>query len=108
MIQSRFTLTLLLCLCLGGCAEPTTIIGQPTAAINAEDVVIYYAEKPGCNFETVAWIQGGAYLSLQSMFVKMRLEAAQIGASGLYIVHTQQTEMKEFLGTAKAIRCLPV
>jgi hypothetical protein len=37
----------------------------------------------------------------------MRQHAARVGASGLYVLQTQQLEIKEYLGTARAIRCLP-
>ncbi len=50
-------------------------------------------------------MQGG-YLSLQSMVAKMRQQAAEVGASGVYVLETQQSSMKDFRGSAKAIRCL--
>ena len=92
-----------------GCAEPALVIGQPAAIIDSEDVVIYYTERPQCNFETIAYLRvTGGYFSLDSMFRKMRRQAAKVGANGLYVLHTQQLDVKEYLGTAKAIRCLPV
>ena len=58
--------------------------------------------------ETIAWMQAeGGYISLNSMLEKMRDQAAELGASGLYVLQTQRSEMKEFGGSAKAIRCLP-
>ena len=93
---------------LGGCAESTLLVGQPGAAIAGEDVVLYYIERPRCNFETVAHIQiNGNYYSLQSMLDVMRNKAGELGASGLYVLQTQQLDIKDYLGTAKAIRCLP-
>jgi hypothetical protein len=92
-----------------GCAAPALVVGQPKASIANDDVVVYYIDRPRCNFETVAHIRvTGGYFSLDSMFKDMRQQAATLGASGLYILHTQQLDVKEFLGTAKAIRCLPV
>ncbi len=92
-----------------GCAEPALVVGQPATIIDSEDVVIYYTERPNCNFETIAHIRvTGGYYSLESMFAKMRRQAAMVGANGLYVLHTQQLDIKEYLGTAKAIRCLPV
>ena len=70
---------------------------------------IYYTERPRCPFETVAHIRAtGGYFSLESMLRNMYREAAQLGASGLYVLETRQLENREYLGTAKAIRCLSV
>ncbi len=94
---------------LVGCAQLPLIVGQPRAEIASEDVIIYYSERPRCNFETIAHIRvTGGYLSLESMLGKMRQQAAEVGASGLYVLQTQQLDVKEFLGTAKAIRCSTV
>jgi hypothetical protein len=38
----------------------------------------------------------------------MQKQAAMVGANGLYVLHTQQLDVKEYLGTAKAIRCLSI
>ncbi len=94
---------------LTGCIEPAMIVGQPGASVDPEEVVVYYIDRPRCNFETIAHIRvSGGYLTLDSMFKNMRRQAAMVGASGLYVLHTQQLNIKEYLGTAKAIRCLPV
>ena len=93
---------------LGGCAESTLLIGQPGAVIAGEDVVVYYIDRPRCNYETVAHIRvNGNYYSLRSMLDFMRSKAGELGASGLYVLQTQQLDIKDYLGTAKAIRCLP-
>ena len=91
---------------LSGCLQPPLVVGQPRAAIAPDDVVVYYIDRPACAFETVAWLQvEGGYFSLQSMLTKMRSEAANLGASGLYVLQTQRSDMKEFSGSARAIRC---
>ena len=92
---------------LAGCMQPPFVVGQARTPLESEDVVIYYIDRPRCNFETLAFIEArGGYYSLESMFSNMRRDAAEIGASGLYVLHTQLSEMKEYRGTAKAIRCL--
>jgi len=109
MKYSAFLVYLVLLPLLGACMQPPLVIGQTRASIAPEDVVIYYAEKPKCNFETIARLQAsGGYYSLDSMLRAMRNDAAMLGASGLYVLQTQQLAIKEYLGTAKAIRCLPV
>lgn len=90
-----------------GCADPALVVGPPRAAVASEDVVVYFIDRPRCNFETLAHIRvQGGYLSLQSMVDKMRKQAAEVGAGGVYVLQTQQSSLKEFRGSAKAIRCL--
>ena len=93
---------------LGGCVEPAIVVGQPGTSLPSDKVRIYYFDRPSCVFETIAHIRvTGGYLSLNSMLRNMRRDAAEVGANGLYLLHTQQLHNKEYLGTAKAIRCLP-
>ena len=109
MKNSLFLTLLLSSLLLVGCAEPALVIGQPVAGSDSQRVTIYYIERPSCNFETLAHIRiTGGYFSLDSMLAKMQEQAVEVGADGLYVLHTQQLDVKEYLGTAKAIRCLPV
>ena len=93
---------------LYGCVEPALVVGQPGPALATEEVDIYYAERPRCEFETVAHIRaGGGYLTLAAMFRRMRSDAAELGAGGLYVIETSRLDSGEYIGTAKAIRCLP-
>lgn len=108
-MKNSLILVLLTCLLAAGCAEPPLVIGQPVVSNGNQPVVIYYIDKPSCNFETLAYIRvTGGYFTLESMFSRMQKQAAEVGADGLYVLHTQQLDVKEYLGTAKAIRCLPV
>ena len=104
-----FSTASMLTLCLlAGCAQPPLIVAGQGDAVEPERVRIYYPDRPRCDFETLAHLQAsGGYLSLQSMVSKMRQQAAEIGADGLYVVHTQRLDILEYVGTAKAIRCLP-
>ncbi len=107
-MTARLTSITLLMLLLGSaCAERALVVGQPRAALASEDVIVYFIDRPRCDFETLAHIRvTGGYLSLQSMVDKMRRQAAEVGASGVYVLETQQSSMKDFRGSAKAIRCL--
>ncbi|MDH3390119.1 MAG: hypothetical protein OEN02_19705 [Gammaproteobacteria bacterium] len=108
MKQLPVLILLLASYSLPGCAEKAVLVGKPGPAVEAEEVVTYYIDRPRCNFETVAHIRvNGGYFSLESMLRNMRRQAAELGASGLYVLQTQQLEIREYLGTAKAIRCLP-
>ena len=103
-----------ICLIMGcvihlcGCVEPALVVGQPGPALDSTEVDIYYAERPRCDFETVAHFRGsGGYLTLEAMLRHMRLDAAKLGAGGLYVIETSRLDSGEYIGTAKAIRCLP-
>lgn len=90
------------------CVEPSIVVGRPGPALASEEVDIYYAERPRCDFETVAHIRvSGGYFTLDAMFRNMRREAAELGAGGLYVLETRLLNTREYVGTAKAIRCLP-
>ena len=104
MKLSLLTASLIL---LSACAETPLLVGQPGPALAGEEVSIYYAKRPRCDFETIAHIRvTGGYFTLDSMIKKMRSEAAELGANGLYVLETRQLENREYLATAKAIRCL--
>ncbi|MDJ0776239.1 MAG: hypothetical protein QNJ85_00150 [Gammaproteobacteria bacterium] len=105
MLRPMITL-LISSLVLAACVQPPVVIGRPGNALDPNEVSIFYTQRPTCRFETVAELSASGYLSLQSMFSNLRRDAAALGADGVFVVYTQQTEMKEFLGTAKAIRCL--
>ncbi len=106
MTISRLPLLLIAAL-LAACAEPPLLVAPPGPALAAGEVTGYYPDRPRCDFVTVAHIRvDGGYYSLDSMFRKMRQQAAEVGADGLYVLHTQQMAIKEYQGTAKAIRCL--
>lgn len=92
---------------LHGCAS-TLLVGEAKPRVASDAVRVYFIDRPRCNFETIAHIQvTGGYLSLPAMLTKMRNEAAGVGASGLHVLQIQQSEIREFGGMAKAIRCLP-
>ena len=101
-----FLYSWILVLALVGCAQTPLVTGRPSAALSPDAVEIFYPRRPACRYEVVAELSASGYVSLASMFARMRRDAATLGADGLYVVHTQQTSMKEFLGSARAIRCL--
>lgn len=105
MTRFLFTILIISAATLSGCVN-TTVVGKPEAGVAAEEVAIYYIDRPRCDFETIAHIRvSGGFFTLDSMLKSMRREAAKVGANGLYVLQTQQLDLKEYLGTAKAIRC---
>lgn len=108
MKYSIYLYLILLSGLLSSCTVSTLVVGQPGEKTPIEGVRIYYIDRPACNFETLALITvEGGYHTLTSMLRNMRLQAAAVGADGLYVLQTHRLVMKEYLGTAKAIRCLP-
>lgn len=92
---------------LCACSVPALIVGQPGEETGMENVQIFFHQRPACNFDTIALIRiEGGYYSLAMMLNAMRRQAAEVGAGGLYVLHTEQLELKEYIGSAKAIRCL--
>lgn len=53
-MKNSLILVLLTCSLAAGCAEPPLVIGQPVVSNGNQPVVIYYIDKPSCNFETLA------------------------------------------------------
>ena len=111
MINANLKLicTLLLLFLLNACVQPITIVGSVRESVDESQVAIYYTQRPECNFETIGLILiEGGYYSLQALFRKMRVQAATVGADAIYVLHTQRLGIKEYTGSAKAIKCLPV
>ncbi len=93
-------------LLLSGCASQPFIVGSPGEAVQTDSVVVYYAQRPVCEFETIAYLKmENPHLSLQSLVLGMRLEAAKLGADALYVEHTRRLPGRNYVGTGRAIRC---
>lgn len=91
---------------LAGCVHPITVTGNRSSAIDRDSVVIYYPDRPSCNFDTIGFILvEGGYYSLSALLTKMQSEAAAVGAGAIYVTHTKRLAVKEYIGSAKAIRC---
>ena len=87
-MKNSLIMAILLSSCsLLACVESNLVVGQPGASIKSEDVVVYFIDRPPCNFETIAHISmNGGYFSLESMVRGMRQQAASVGATGLYVL----------------------
>jgi len=104
---SKLIILSLVSVFVSACAHPVLIVGKTSESIEAEDVQLYYTQKPACDFETVGYlrIEGWSY-SLDSLFERMQVQAAEVGANGVYVIETRRLELFEYIGTARAIRCL--
>jgi len=106
--RSLKTITLFIILVfVNACAHPVLMVGKTSESIDADNVQLFYAQRPGCKFETVGYlrIEGGSY-SLSSLFRRMQNQAADVGANGVYVIETHRLDIFEYIGTARAIRCL--
>ncbi len=92
---------------VSACAHPVLIVGKTSESIEVENVELFYTQRPTCDFETVGYlrIEGGSY-SLASLFERMQKQAAEVGAGGVYVIETRRLDIFEYIGTARAIRCL--
>lgn len=100
-ISSLATLT-------AGCVNPVVLVGERGEAIDHESVKVFYTQRPACDFETIGYLRvEGGYYSLAALLDRMRQQAADIGAEGVYVLETRRLDIFEYIGTAKAIRCLP-
>lgn len=91
-----------------GCVSPVIIVGEQGEAIDYESVKVFYTRRPACEFETIGYLRvGGGYYSLAALLGRMRQQAADIGAESVYVLETRRLDIFEYIGTAKAIRCLP-
>ncbi len=87
---SRIIFVLIFGLQMTACAHPITIVGQVEESVDVDSVDIYYPDLPKCNFDTVAYIrvEGGIY-SLSGLIEHMRSQAADVGASAVFLMQTQ-------------------
>ncbi len=92
---------------LAGCASEPFVTGRVGEPVSAESVVIYYINKPDCDYETIAYlVMERPLYSRQALADALRNQAAELGASAVYIEQTQRLPGREYVGTARAIRCI--
>ena len=91
-----------------GCSGTSTRLNYLHESVDVDDVGIFYTQRPTCNYEVIAYLQSsGGYYSLEGLFNNLRKEAAVVGASALYVTHTQRLDIGEYYGSAQAIKCNP-
>ena len=108
VISWKAGLVLLACAAgVSGCSSKPFVVGQPREAVTVEEVTVFYAERPACEFETIAHLKmENPYYSLQSLVLAMRLQAAELGAEVLYVEQTRRLPGREYVGTGRAISCV--
>ena len=90
------------------CANNSTlVIGPVSDAVKSREVEIYYANNPACEYVVVALMEiPGHHYSRASLIEAFRVKAASLGATAIQISHMQKIGASEYLGSARAIRCV--
>jgi hypothetical protein len=104
--NSKIICLLIVGLMITACTPPMVLVGAPEPEIDREIVKVFYPQRPNCNFDTIGYIlvEGGFY-SLNALIEHMQSQAAEVGATGVYVTQTQRLDIKEYIGVATAIRC---
>lgn len=90
-----------------GCVQPILVVGEQSASVDPEKVKVFYAKRPDCEFDTIGYITvEGGYYSLATLLQRMRVHAAEIGADAIYVTETRRLDIFDYIGSARAIRCL--
>ncbi len=92
---------------LTACVQPIILVAAKSDAIDPQEVSVYLARRPDCDFETVGYLSiESGYYSQASLLAAMRQKAAKVGANGIFVHETRRLELFEYIGTASAIRCI--
>ena len=74
--------------------------------IDEADVIVYYGNYPSCEYSLIAQMEvSGSYFSKSAILSAFKQKAAALGANGVVVDYLTQSTMKEYSGTAEAIRC---
>lgn len=99
----------LLIFMLLACAEQPReifVTGEVRPEIKPEQVRLYYTDRPSCNFDTVGYINETLAYSRHEILYRFKQHAALVGAQAVIVISIQNLDGLEYLGTAKAIRCV--
>ncbi len=99
-----------LCLCgvlLAGCSSEPFVVGEVGSPKPVDAVKIYYIDRPACEFKTIAHlVMETPYFYLQGAVNAMRMQAAELGAEGLFVEQTQRLPGRDYVATGRAIKCI--
>ena len=93
---------------LSACAGTSVMqTAQPGPAVEPEQVRVSFAMREPCDFEVIGQIEiAGWYFRRESIVEAFREKAAGLGAHAVQIHYLQKRDISEFIGQARAIRCL--
>ena len=98
----------LVTLSLAACAGSSSLVtGKVSKAVEPEEVRLYLADNPDCDFEVIALIQiPGEYRSQQRLVEAFRTRAAQFGANAVHVHFLHMSTANYYRGQGRALRCL--
>ena len=104
----RTALLLIIVWLVSACASHSVIISGPLyPPLQRSDVVVYLGQAPGCEFEVIAHLEvQGGYLKRDSLITGFRQQAADLGANVVEIIDIQRIGSSEYMGSARALRCI--
>ncbi len=90
------------------CASDSAIISGPVyPPLQRSEVAVYLNQPPGCEFAVIAHPQAkGGYLKRDSLITGFRQQAADLGANAVEIIDIQLIGSSEYMGSARALRCI--
>ncbi len=101
-----FFTSAILIITLSACVQPIVLVGEKTESIRQNQVRIYFARRPQCEYEIVGYLRiNGGYYSQASVLRRMQWQAAKVGADGIFVHETRRLDIFEYIGSASAIRC---
>jgi|GEM_PF-607172 len=93
---------------LAGCAGNSVIsTGNAGPEVEPDQVRLSFSQREPCTYEVIAHIEiTGGYFSRESILQAFRRKAAPFGADAVQVHYLQKRDVSEFLGQARAIRCV--
>jgi hypothetical protein len=106
-MQGRYLLFLLLPV-MAACAGNSMIrTGKAGEEVEPDQVRLSFSQREPCAYEVIAHIEiTGGYFSRESILQAFRSKAARVGADSVQVHYLQKRDVSEFLGQARAIRCV--
>ena len=105
----RFYTAMILMLLAACSGTSITITGETGAAVDPDQVAVYYSKLPDCEFEEIAIVQiPGEYFTRAKLIEAFRYRAASIGANAVQVLYVQRIGASEYLGQARALQCANV
>jgi hypothetical protein len=99
---------LLVTLTLSACGHQSALILQEAESIEDESRFRLFINRvPDCDFGTIAHLHSrGDYSSGDDLIEDFREEALELGANALSVEFIQRTDLNQYIGNARALRCM--
>jgi hypothetical protein len=107
-LRSFVAMGSVLALLLVGCGQQSTLVLREAAPVDdTEQFVTYLNRVPACDFEVIAHLHSkGGFTSADGLVEDFRRQAKALGANALSVEYIQRTDVNQYIGNARALRCL--